>query len=54
MLLHLHNILDDAKLANICEMLSKVPFIDGKHSAGMAAEQVKNNEENNFIKENDS
>ncbi len=45
MLLHLKNILDTAKLDNITEMLGKVPFIDGKHSAGMAAEQVKNNEE---------
>jgi len=45
MLLHLKNILDTAKLDNITEMLGKVPFIDGKHSAGTAAEQVKNNEE---------
>jgi PKHD-type hydroxylase len=43
MLLHLHNILDAAKLDNIRAMLTKVSFIDGKHSAGMAAEQVKNN-----------
>ena len=43
MLLHLHNILDAAKLDNIRAMLAKVSFIDGKHSAGMAAEQVKNN-----------
>jgi PKHD-type hydroxylase len=45
MLLHLKNVLDTTKLANIREMLGKVQFIDGKHSAGMAAEQVKNNEE---------
>ena len=45
MLLHLTNVLDTAKLANIRDMLNKVQFIDGKHSAGMAAEQVKNNEE---------
>jgi PKHD-type hydroxylase len=45
MLLHLNNVIDTAKLDNIREMLGKVPFIDGKHSAGMAAEQVKNNEE---------
>lgn len=45
MLLHLKNILDTDKLDNITKMLGKVPFIDGKHSAGMAAEQVKNNEE---------
>lgn len=43
MLLHLKNVLDRNKLNNIREMLGKVTFIDGKHSAGMAAEQVKNN-----------
>ena len=43
MLLHLKNILDTAKQDNIREMLGKVPFIDGRHSAGMAATQVKNN-----------
>jgi PKHD-type hydroxylase len=43
MLLHLQNILDTAKLDNIRAMLGKVSFVDGKHSAGMAAEQVKNN-----------
>jgi PKHD-type hydroxylase len=45
MLLHLKNILDQDMLNNAREMLGKVAFIDGKHSAGMAAEQVKNNEE---------
>jgi len=45
MLLHLKNILDSAMLDNITAMLAKVSFIDGKHSAGMATEQVKNNEE---------
>lgn len=45
MLLHLTNVLDPAKLANIREMLRKVSFIDGKHSAGKVAEQVKHNEE---------
>jgi len=45
MLLHLTNILDTAKLANIREMLNKIRFIDGKHSAGIVAEQVKYNEE---------
>ncbi|HHI92587.1 MAG TPA: Fe2+-dependent dioxygenase [Gammaproteobacteria bacterium] len=43
MLLHLKNILDTAKQHNIREMLNKAPFIDGKHSAGTAAKQVKNN-----------
>ena len=43
MLLQLNNVLDTDKLANIQAMLAKVSFIDGKHSAGMAAQQVKNN-----------
>lgn len=43
MLLQLENVLDANKLNNIREMLTKVTFIDGKHSAGMAAQQVKNN-----------
>lgn len=43
MLLQLENVLDTDKLANIQAMLAKVSFIDGKHSAGMAAQQVKNN-----------
>jgi len=43
MLLHLKNVIDPAKLANIREILDKVTFIDGKHSAGMAAEHVKHN-----------
>jgi PKHD-type hydroxylase len=37
------NVLDAAKLANIRAMLEKVTFVDGKHSAGQAAERVKNN-----------
>ena len=45
MLLHLTKVLDNAKLANIREMLGKTRFVDGKHSAGMVAEQVKHNEE---------
>lgn len=45
MLIEIPNILDTAKLANIGVMLEKVEFIDGKHSAGKAARQVKNNEE---------
>ncbi len=43
MLLHLKNILDTDKQENIREMLGKVQFIDGQHSAGMAATRVKNN-----------
>lgn len=45
MLIEIPNILDAAKLANIRAVLEKVEFIDGKHSAGLAARKVKNNEE---------
>lgn len=45
MLLQLDNILDASKLSNIQAMLAKVSFIDGKHSAGLAASRVKNNQE---------
>jgi PKHD-type hydroxylase len=45
MLLQLKNVLDASKLSNMREVLSKVTFIDGKHSAGQAASRVKNNEE---------
>jgi PKHD-type hydroxylase len=44
-LIEIPNILDAGRLANIREMLSKVEFINGKHSAGQAAQRVKNNEE---------
>jgi PKHD-type hydroxylase len=43
MLLEIPNVLDAGKLANIRAMLEKVEFIDGKHSAGQAAQRVKNN-----------
>lgn len=43
MLLEIPEVLDADKLANIRAMLAKVEFIDGKHSAGMAAQRVKNN-----------
>lgn len=45
MLIEIPNILDTTKLANIREILGKVEFINGKHSAGKAAQRVKNNEE---------
>jgi len=45
MLIEIPNILDSGKLANIRAMLEKVEFIDGKHSAGFAAQRVKNNQE---------
>ncbi|WP_455217556.1 Fe2+-dependent dioxygenase [Kaarinaea lacus] len=45
MLIEIPNVLNADKLANIRTMLEKVEFIDGKHSAGQAAQRVKNNEE---------
>lgn len=45
MLLEIPQVLNADKLANIRAMLEKVEFIDGKHSAGAAAERVKNNQE---------
>ena len=45
MLIEIPSVLDAAKLENIREMLQKIPFVDGKHTAGSAAERVKNNEE---------
>ena len=45
MLIEIPNILDANKLSSIRDMLGKVEFIDGKHSAGQAASRVKNNQE---------
>lgn len=45
MLIEIPNILDTNKLTNIRTMLEKATFVDGKHSAGLAASRVKNNEE---------
>lgn len=45
MLIEIPNALDASKLSNIKDILGKVEFIDGKHSAGQAASRVKNNEE---------
>lgn len=45
MLIEIPNVLDASKLSNIRDILGKVEFIDGKHSAGQAARRVKNNEE---------
>ena len=45
MLIEIPNVLDTNKLSSIRDMLGKVEFIDGKHSAGQAANRVKNNEE---------
>jgi PKHD-type hydroxylase len=44
-LIEIPNVLDASKLSNIRDILDKVEFIDGKHSAGQAASRVKNNEE---------
>ena len=45
MLIEIPNVLDTNKLSSIRDMLGKVEFIDGKHSAGQAASRVKNNQE---------
>ncbi|MEE8380129.1 MAG: Fe2+-dependent dioxygenase [Gammaproteobacteria bacterium] len=45
MLIEIPNVLDASKLSSIRDMLEKVEFIDGKHSAGQAASRVKNNQE---------
>jgi len=43
MLLKIKNVIDEDKLLNIRDMLSKAEFIDGKYSAGENAQRVKNN-----------
>ncbi len=45
MLLHLKNVLAPDQLQGAREILTKVKFVDGKASAGMAASRVKNNQE---------
>lgn len=45
MLIEIPAVLDQNKLENIRTMLQKSSFVDGKLSAGSAAERVKNNEE---------
>ena len=45
MLTTLPHLLGPAQLAEIDTLLRAAPFVDGKLSAGMAAERVKNNEE---------
>lgn len=45
MLLEIPDILDKNKLENIRAMLEKVAFVDGKLTAGSAAQRVKNNQE---------
>lgn len=53
MLLKIESVLDKDKLENIRNMLSNVEFIDGKHSAGKSAQQVKHNLEG-ALKQNQS
>ena len=43
MLVHIRHILGDAELKKIQELLKHANFRDGKLSAGMSAQQVKNN-----------
>ena len=45
MLLRIANLLSKRQLETVQDLLSQARFIDGKLSAGMAAERVKNNEE---------
>jgi len=45
MLLIVKNVIDEAKLQNVREMLDKAEFIDGKYSAGENAQRVKQNME---------
>ncbi|MBI3574087.1 MAG: Fe2+-dependent dioxygenase [Gammaproteobacteria bacterium] len=45
MLLHLKAVLAPDQLQDAREMLTKLKFVDGKASAGMAASRVKNNQE---------
>lgn len=45
MLLEIPGILNSQELAVVRQMLDQAPFVDGKLSAGMAAQRVKHNEE---------
>ncbi|MCG6971377.1 MAG: Fe2+-dependent dioxygenase [Gammaproteobacteria bacterium] len=45
MLLEISDVLDKNKLENIRAMLDKVTYVDGKLTAGQAAQRVKNNQE---------
>jgi len=43
MLVHIKHMLGSAELSKISELLKDANFRDGKLSAGMSAQQVKNN-----------
>ncbi|MES9877097.1 MAG: Fe2+-dependent dioxygenase [Candidatus Sedimenticola sp. PURPLELP] len=45
MMLEIPGLLNEAQLKKIDEILSNAEFVDGKLTAGMAAQRVKNNEE---------
>ena len=45
MLVHIKHVLSDAELLKVQELLKDAKFRDGKLSAGLAAQQVKNNQE---------
>ncbi|MCW9023732.1 MAG: Fe2+-dependent dioxygenase [Gammaproteobacteria bacterium] len=45
MMLHIPAVLDQQRISFVRQILENANFVDGKLSAGMAAQQVKNNEE---------
>ncbi|WP_455222478.1 Fe2+-dependent dioxygenase [Kaarinaea lacus] len=45
MLLQIPSVIDQDKLQNIRDLLSKTGFVDGRKTAGMMAQRVKHNEE---------
>ncbi|KPJ95488.1 MAG: nuclease PIN [Gammaproteobacteria bacterium SG8_15] len=45
MLIQIPSVIDQDKLQNVRQLLSKTGFVDGKKTAGMMAQRVKHNEE---------
>jgi len=45
MLIEIKDLLNEAQIAKIIEMTAPATFVDGRHSAGKLAAQIKNNEE---------
>ncbi|MET0092309.1 MAG: Fe2+-dependent dioxygenase, partial [Sedimenticola sp.] len=45
MMLEIPGLLNEAQIKKIDEILADAEFVDGKLTAGMAAQRVKNNEE---------